>query len=139
MERRGRRRSGGAGAAGAAGGADGVARGWGFAQLPYQTHRNPYPPMELLVPEQLEKIHDASMVVLEEIGINFLLEDARDILKACGADVRPNDPRVRFDRDLIGELVAKAPSSFTDHPRNPARQLHYGGNYTMAAITSTSP
>ncbi|MDP7547546.1 MAG: trimethylamine methyltransferase family protein, partial [Alphaproteobacteria bacterium] len=73
------------------------------------------------------------------IGINFLLHEARDILKAAGADVGPNDPRVRFDRDMVMELVAHAPSVFKGYSRNPARHLSYGENYLNFAMISSPP
>ena len=116
-----------------------AARGNGFRQLPYQQIRNPFPAMELLSAEQLERIHDASMQVLEEIGINFLLDDARAILKEAGADVRPHDPRVRFDRALVKELVGHAPSLFQGYSRNPGRHLCYGGNHINLSLISSPP
>ena len=122
-----------------AGRGDGTPRHGGFTQLPYQQLRNPFPPMELLSAEQLERIHGASLRVLEEIGVNFLLDEARDILKAAGADVRPNDPRVRFERGMVTELVAQAPSVFQGYSRNPARHLCYGENYFNITMISSPP
>ena len=108
-------------------------------QLPYQTLRNPYPPMELLTTDQLEAIHDASLTVLEELGINFLLPEAREILRLAGADVDIDGVRVRFDRQLILEAVAKAPSQFTLHARNPTHSLHFGGNTINISAVSSPP
>jgi trimethylamine---corrinoid protein Co-methyltransferase len=98
-------------------------------QLPWTVVRNPYPPTEIASPEDVEVVHDASLRVLEEIGINILLEEARDILKAAGVAVTPGDPRVRFDRGFIEEAMAKAPSQWTLHARNPERSRILGGNY----------
>ena len=108
------------------GGGDSVAK---LPQLPWQTVRNPYPPFELASADEIETVHDASLEVLQEIGINFLLDEARDILKAAGADVDPDSKRVRFDRAMIEEMIAKAPSEFTLHARNPDRHRVFGGNY----------
>ena len=108
-------------------------------QLPYQTLRNPYPPMELLTAEQLEAIHEASLTVLEELGINFLLPEARDILRLAGADVDTDGARVRFDRQLVLNAVAKAPSEFILHARNPAHSLHFGGNTINISAVSSPP
>ena len=77
-------------------------------QLPWTVVRNPYPPMEIARADDVEAIHDASMRVLEEIGVNILLEEARDILKTAGVAVTPGEPRVRFDRGFIEESVAHA-------------------------------
>ncbi|MDA0220663.1 MAG: trimethylamine methyltransferase family protein [Proteobacteria bacterium] len=98
-------------------------------QLPWCTVRNPYPPFEIASADQIEATHEASLDALQEIGINFLLAEARDILKAAGADVDPASTRVRFERSFIEEAVARAPSHFTLHARNPQRHRIFGGNH----------
>ncbi len=108
-------------------------------QIPFQEVRNPYPPMEIISADQVEDIHNASLLVLEDMGINFLLEEARDMWKAAGADVKPNDPRVRFDRGLIEELIQHAPSEFTLTARNPAHNVTIGGNRIVFGAVSSPP
>jgi len=53
-------------------------------QSPRQQLVAPYPPMELLSAGQIESIHQASLTILSEIGIDFLLSEARDMLKKAG-------------------------------------------------------
>ena len=48
---------------------------------------NPYAPTRAISDDELEAIHLASLQVLEEIGIDFLLPEARERLKAAGASV----------------------------------------------------
>ena len=111
----------------------------GIDQLPFQQVENPFSPVEVLSEEQLHRIHDASLSVLEEIGINFLLDEAREILKKAGADVEEDGTRVRFDRDLILESIAKAPSEFTIHARNPARNIKIGGRWVAFSTVAGPP
>ncbi len=111
----------------------------GFGQPDWALLRNPYRPLEILDPEQIEAIHDASMTILEEIGMDFLLPEAREILKAAGAEVETGSERVRFDRGLVLEAVAKAPSSFTLHARNPARNLSIGENHLNFILIASAP
>jgi trimethylamine--corrinoid protein Co-methyltransferase len=59
--------------------------------------------------------------VLKEIGVDVLHDEARQIMKRHGADVREGEVRVRFDADMILELISHAPSEFTIHARNPAQ------------------
>ena len=108
-------------------------------QLPFQQVINPYSPVEVLSQDQLERIHNASLTVLEEIGVNFLLDEARQILKQAGADVDAEGTRVRFDRNLILEAVSKAPSEFTIHARNPARNLNIGGRWIAFSTVAGPP
>ncbi len=103
-------------------------RGGGFKQPPWRRITNPYKPIEVLREEQLERIHLASLEVLETLGMEFLCDEALDILDAAGADVERSTKRVRFDRSLIMESIEKAPAEFTLHARNPARNVAMGGN-----------
>ena len=108
-------------------------------QLPWRQVENPFSAFKFISDDQVETIHNAALEVLETIGMNFLAEEARDILKIAGADVRDGDTRVRFDRTLIEEYLAKAPSEYTMHARNPDRNLHWGGNILNFAMVASPP
>src|SRR5256885_15769899 len=53
-------------------------------QRPWAQPRIRYRPTEVVSADELESIHDASLRVLEEIGMDFLDEEARDLLAAAG-------------------------------------------------------
>lgn len=108
-------------------------------QLPFEQVENSFSPIDILSEDQLNRIHHASLDVLEDIGINFLLDEAREILKTTGADVEKNSTRVRFDRNLILEYIAKAPSEFTIHARNPQRSLKIGGRWLAFSTVAGPP
>jgi len=110
-----------------------------FSQLPYQQPRNPYQPFNIISDDQVDSLHQTSLNVLSEIGINFLCEESREILKNAGADVKPGDPRVRFDPGLIEESIKTVPAQFSGHARNPAHNLEYGGNYTAFCMVASPP
>ena len=84
-----------------------------------------FPPVNLLSEDELESIHRASLKVLAEIGMDFMLPEARERLQKAGAKVVGE--RVHFDPAMVEELIAHAPSSFTVHARNPERNLTVGG------------
>lgn len=113
--------------------------GKSFQQLPFKQPRNPYQPFNILSDDEIESLHNTSLDVLEELGINFLLEEAREILKKAGADVRPGDPCVRFERGLIEESIKTVPKQFTGYARNPAHNMQYGGNNTVFCMVSSPP
>lgn len=89
------------------------------------------PVYDLLDQEGLERLHDASMRILSEFGIDFYDEEVRDILKAHGADVRGDT--VFFDPALIETYVARAPRRFTQLARNPEHNVVIGGNQVVFA------
>jgi trimethylamine--corrinoid protein Co-methyltransferase len=98
-------------------------------KLSQPTHEIPV--YELLDEEGVELIHQESMRVLSEVGIDFYLDEAREILKEHGAEVE--DLTVRFDPAQVAEYVAKAPSTFTQLARNPDRSVVIGGDKLVFA------
>jgi trimethylamine--corrinoid protein Co-methyltransferase len=95
--------------------------------------------MSLVSEDELEAIHDASLVVLEEIGIDFLHGEAVAILKAAGAEVEAGTQRVRLDRKLVIDAIASCPAEFTIHARNPERSLRLGGNWIANCSVGSAP
>ncbi|MDH3413650.1 MAG: trimethylamine methyltransferase family protein, partial [Gammaproteobacteria bacterium] len=111
----------------------------GIAQRPWSRLRNPYSPIEVLSADEVEKIHLASLEILEDIGIAFLLPEALDILRRAGAEVDDRSQMVRFDRGLIEEKISRAPSQFTLHTRNTEHDLTFGGNHINFATVGSAP
>ncbi|MBA2487953.1 MAG: trimethylamine methyltransferase family protein, partial [Chloroflexi bacterium] len=56
-------------------------------QRPWAQPRMRYKPTEVVSEDELESIHEASLRILEEIGMDFLDAEARDRLAAAGARV----------------------------------------------------
>ena len=90
--------------------------------------RNPFPPLEILRPEQVEQIHQASLRILEEVGLNFQDPETLDLWRRAGARVDFSAQRVWLDRGLVMALLARAPCAFTWRGRNPARSGVVGGD-----------
>ncbi|MFZ1339620.1 MAG: trimethylamine methyltransferase family protein, partial [Paracoccaceae bacterium] len=92
------------------------------------------PNFEILNDEALSIIEWNAETVLEEIGVNFVENPAAlELWKAAGADVRGE--RVRIPRGLARKLCATAPKTFTQHARNPARNVEIGGrNLVLAPV-----
>ncbi len=97
-------------------------------KLPFRQLRNRLPPLELISSEQVEHLHQASMRILEEVGLDFLDAEALDLWAKAGARVDRAAQHVWLDRELVMETVAKAPPSFTWRARNPARNVFVGEN-----------
>ncbi|MCB0126645.1 MAG: trimethylamine methyltransferase family protein, partial [Caldilineaceae bacterium] len=100
-----------------------------FAQIPFRTIQNHFSPLEVVTPEQVEQLHEASMQILENTGIVFMDAEALDLWEQAGARVDHQRQQVWIDRGLLLELVAKAPSQFHWRARNPERDRIIGGNY----------
>lgn len=90
------------------------------------------PNYEVLDEAALTLIEANADQILEEIGIEFRDDpEVLDLWRAAGADVQGE--RVRFPRGMCRELLKTAPSEFTWHARNSARNCHVGGNATIFA------
>ncbi len=96
------------------------------------------PLVEPMDPEQVEKIDNASMDILEDVGVVFRDPQAIDDWKSVGADIRDGD-RVHLDRALVRELISSIPSSFTYHARNPDNNLPFGNDYGIFVPMTGAP
>jgi len=108
-------------------------------QIEWKEFSNPYPPLEILPPEDLDKIHDASLRILSEIGIRILDSRARSLLRDAGVDVDEGSQMARFDPGMVMERIAMAPSVFTQYARNPAYDLTVGGNNIIFSSVMCPP
>ena len=106
-----------------------------LAQRPYAQVTNRFSPMEVLREDQIERIHDASMQILETTGMEIMYAGARQLLRKAGFDVDDAAQRVRFDRHGIAEAVAQAPSQTSVRGRDAAKRIAIGdGNMIFAAV-----
>lgn len=94
--------------------------------------RRKLPLYEVLDAEGLSIIEANADLILEEIGIEFREDDeALAMWREAGADVQGT--RVHFPRGLCRSLIATAPRVFTQHARNPERNVEIGGDGTVFA------
>jgi len=104
---------------------------------PYITRKIPY--YEVLDEEGLQLIENNADRILEETGIEFRdMPEALEILKKGGAEI--DGVRVRFPRGLCRSIIqASAPREYTQHARNPARNIQIGGKNTVFVPAYGSP
>jgi trimethylamine--corrinoid protein Co-methyltransferase len=98
---------------------------------------NRMPRYEVLTPEALDTIERGWRRLVSEIGIQFDHDRALALFAAAGQTV--DGDRVRFDPDWVLEQTAKAPSEFAMRARNPAHDLHIGGDHMIFAPTQGPP
>ncbi|HSJ33439.1 MAG TPA: trimethylamine methyltransferase family protein [Acidimicrobiia bacterium] len=114
-----------------------AARSGGLGQAPWRQPTNPYRPVEVLTPDQVEVIHRASLQILSETGIDFLHPEALAVLGRAGAAI--DGERARIAPDIVEKAVASAPSQFTLHARNPAHDLRIGGDAVVFCEVASAP
>ena len=92
--------------------------------------------MQMLSADQVEAIHEASLHILENFGIEVMSPRALALFEAAGAKVDHATQTVWLDRALVAEKIATAPSSYRLTPRNADNTVHLGGdalNFTLVA------
>jgi len=76
---------------------------------------------QILTQNEIEKIHETRLRILEEVGVVFSYAPAREILAKGGAKV--DGQRVYFPPAMVEEALKKAPSSFKLHARDPQKDV----------------
>ncbi|MDG4895664.1 trimethylamine methyltransferase family protein [Mesorhizobium sp. WSM4976] len=113
--------------------------GGGISQLPWQSVKNPYPPMQLLDEERMEQLHNTAMRILSELGIRVMSEKVMDLFARAGAIVDREERTIRIDESIVNEALRNVPSSFTLTSRNPDKQVHLGGNSLVFGLVAGPP
>ena len=111
----------------------------GINQLPKQRLVNPLEPTRILSEDEVESIHQASLFLLRDTGIDVLLPQARDILGKAGAMLEKGSNRVRFDPDMVEQSIGLAPKEVVVHARNPENNITIGGNHVVFDCVSSAP
>ena len=95
---------------------------------------------QLLTQNEIEQIHENSLRIMENVGIIFTYEPAKEILKKAGAKV--DGDLIRFPREMVERELKNVPSSFTMYARNPKKNVEitcektaYVGPYGSPFVT----
>jgi trimethylamine---corrinoid protein Co-methyltransferase len=80
-----------------------------------------------LRPEEVRRIHEASLTVLERTGIEVQPSECRDIFAAAGARVDTAENRVFIPRSMVEDALACAPNEVVLCGRDPRHDLVLGG------------
>ncbi len=85
--------------------------------------------LDILSPEDVRRIHTATLDVIESVGVRFPSHRALDIWEAHGATVDRERMIVRAPGHLIEEALKKAPPVYTLAARDPQQDLPLDGNH----------
>lgn len=98
------------------------------------------PPYEPLDEDKLTQVEQHADRILQEVGMEIRGDpEAIQLWKNAGADVE-DDCRVHVPAGLARRIVADSvPREFTQHSRNPARNVRIGGSSTVLAPAYGSP
>jgi trimethylamine--corrinoid protein Co-methyltransferase len=90
---------------------------------------NPRLRLEVLRPEDIQRLHTATLDVIESVGVRFPSSQALDIWGAHGAQVDRATMIIRAPGRLIEEALRAAPRAYALAARDPAQDLPLDGNH----------
>jgi trimethylamine--corrinoid protein Co-methyltransferase len=90
---------------------------------------NPKLSLDILSTEEIERIHTASLDIIESTGIRFPSKRALDIWEAHGAQVDRESSIVKVPGHIIEEALKLAPPKYNLSARVPDQDLPLDGNH----------
>jgi trimethylamine--corrinoid protein Co-methyltransferase len=93
----------------------------------------------VLTPEQVVRVHQASLEILEKVGMLVRNAQARQILARNGCRVDESTQNVRFPRDVVEDFRGSIPPTFTFHARDPRFDKRLPGDSPVIVTASSAP
>ena len=90
---------------------------------------NPKLRLEILTPAEIKKIHDATLWIIEKVGVRFPSKRALHIWAAHGAEVDAGKMIVRAKGELIEKALESCPPVYPLAARDPQQDLPLDGNH----------
>ena len=92
---------------------------------------NPKLSLSVLTPEEVGKLHSATLNIIENVGVRFPSRRALAIWEAHGAQVDRDSMVVKAKPELIEAALKQAPPAYSLAARDPAQDLPLDGNHVF--------
>ncbi len=92
---------------------------------------NPKLRLDILTPQEVKKIHDATLWIIEKVGVRFPSKRALSIWSEHGAEVDTDKMVVRAKPELIEKALASCPPAYGLSARDPQQDLPLDGNHVF--------
>lgn len=91
--------------------------------------------LEILSADDLDRIHAATVEVLQRVGLKVFAPEAVDLFEKAGADVDRKTEMVKIPEALLKETIRRAPSEFKLYGRDPNYVLNYRENLVHFGVS----
>lgn len=85
--------------------------------------------MDVLSPDDIAKIHEASLEIMEDVGVRFPSEKALNILEEAGAQIDRNRMIAKIPATVVMDAIDKAPAHYTLAGRDMSNDLALDGKH----------
>ncbi len=96
------------------------------------------PQFRVLSVGKIRKIHEATLNVLEQVGVKIYSEEVIELFRAAGCRIRDNN-QVRIPSSLVEKAIQDAPSKFTLYNRDGVEAFVVGENNVCFGNSPTAP
>ncbi len=90
-----------------------------------------------LTTEEVVKVHDATLQILENIGVSSSSEKFKELLLSNGC--KEENGRIKLPADIVNKFLQKAPSTFKMRRRDDEPDLEIGARIGYSQICSGTP
>jgi trimethylamine--corrinoid protein Co-methyltransferase len=90
---------------------------------------NPRLKLEILSPEEIDRIHLTTLDIVEKVGVRFPSQNALEIWESNGAQVDWSSSVVKIPSNLLEEAIRLAPPVYTLSARQIEQDLPLDGNH----------
>ena len=86
------------------------------------------PNLRFLSNEAIERVHESSIQLLEDVGVTVESGEALNILREGGADIDESRKKAKIPSSLIEEALSKTPHTLTVYSRDGKHDLNLTEN-----------
>ena len=94
---------------------------------------------ELLTQEQVERVHEASLEILENVGLKVRYKPARELFAQHGAKTEDDSEFIKLPREVVEKYRKMAPPKFTFHARDPKFDKTIPDDSPVIVTASSAP
>ncbi|MFT3893958.1 MAG: trimethylamine methyltransferase family protein [Anaerolineales bacterium] len=94
---------------------------------------------ELLTQEQVERIHEFSLEILEQVGLKVRYKPARELFEKHGCITSADNEIVKFPREVVEKYRKMAPPTFTFRGRDPKFDKTIPNDSPVIVTASSAP
>ena len=95
--------------------------------------------VEIITPEQIERIHQASLEILEKVGLLVHNGKARQVFEKHGCHLEAGSEVVKFPPNVVEEFRSAFPATFTFRGRDPRFDRTIPGEGPLIVTGSSAP
>jgi trimethylamine--corrinoid protein Co-methyltransferase len=84
--------------------------------------------LQVLDKDEINRIHESTLTLLEEVGVNVDSEEARKLYQDYGAEIDDTTNYVKIPKALVNEEIKKVPDSFSLYGPDGQFSIKIGGD-----------